>query len=98
MYDDLLDRVLEDQGINMLVPWYLMAGVAYERYDESLLSDPRWDKLCQHLDEEWSNVKHRHKRFIKRDALTSATASYLFRKVLPNRVIGATVSLISKRG
>jgi len=83
---------------SMLVPWYLMASLAYYWWDTSLLSDGLFDKLCQDLafaiamDE----LEHMHLSLIDPDELGAGTCS-LAEEDFPSMVHGATRRLLAER-
>lgn len=51
----------------MAVPWYLSAGLVYYAWDENIMHDATYDWLCGVLTNQWDEISHRHKSYIKRD-------------------------------
>jgi NAD-dependent DNA ligase len=62
-----------EQSINMSVPFYLMAAYAYYKEDDPIISDQSFDKLAKLMFERWDEIKHMHKRMIKKDDLEAGT-------------------------
>lgn len=60
-------------SVDTLVPWYLMASVAYYHWDASLLEDAEYDILCTDILRKWNAITHPHKRFIDRTSLAAGT-------------------------
>lgn len=86
MLDDYCKAILR-VNINMAVPWYLMAGYAYEIEDDPIISDSAWDWLCQTIQDNWQTIQHPHKHYIDFDTLSTATASGIKEENLPPMVI-----------
>ena len=70
---------IEDISINRLVPIYLMSSYLYYRKDTSKISDGEFDLLCKRMLENWKEIKHPHKRLIKKKDLEAGTG-YAIRK------------------
>lgn len=68
MYPDI-ERI----SPNRLVPYYLMSSYLYYRKDKAVLSDTDFDLLCKRILREWEDIKHPHKKLIKKDALGAGT-------------------------
>jgi hypothetical protein len=90
--DGVLDEVLA-QSPNMAVPWFLMASWLYYHRDVLLLSDERYDRLCQQLDAEWDAIEHDHKPVIDRPLLKAGTAFSIPDAAYPTRVVSAACAL-----
>lgn len=71
-YDSILDKLVEVSP-NMMVPWFLMASYLYYHRDVSLLTDERYDRLCQDLQQAWPEVEHVHKKVISLEHLKAGT-------------------------
>jgi NAD-dependent DNA ligase len=72
MYDRYMQERIE-QSINMTVPFYLMAAYAYYKEDDPIISDHSFDMLAKLMLENWSKIKHMHKRSIKKADLEAGT-------------------------
>ncbi|MDI3307517.1 MAG: hypothetical protein QJR07_10480 [Acetobacteraceae bacterium] len=59
-----LKQALIAQGINVAVPWVLMASYLYYHRDTSILTDEQYDALVQALRARWDRVEHRHKHLL----------------------------------
>ena len=70
---------IEDISIHRLVPIYLMSSYLYYRKDTSKISDGEFDLLCKRMLENWKEIKHPHKRLIKKKDLEAGTG-YAIRK------------------
>lgn len=70
--DAILDSIVA-QSANNMVSWWVMSSYLYYHCDTSVLSDGRYDALCNQLHSEWDAVDHRHKYVIDRDALVAGT-------------------------
>lgn len=68
--DGILDSIVAKSANNMIT-WWLMASYLYYHKDTSILSDGRYDALCNQLHSDWEKVDHRHKYAINRDLLTA---------------------------
>lgn len=84
--DVLLLKVLKKSGPNMLVPWWLMAGIAYELEDMPILSDYMWDWLCRTLQEYELEVTHFHEHLVDWAGLSTGTAKKLHGVDIPLRL------------
>jgi len=58
---------------NVLVPRYLILSLAYYHYNVSLIEDSSYDKLCKTLLENWKDIKHPHKKLVKKKNLEAGT-------------------------
>lgn len=65
--EDYLDLLPSD----LLVPHYLIHCYLYYELDAPLIPDRVFDALARRLDDEWREAKHRHRKLIDREALTS---------------------------
>jgi hypothetical protein len=93
-----LNEVLS-RSRNCLIPWYLMTCFAYYHRDVSLISDELFDQICVWLDEEFDNLEHVHKSYVKRDAGSAKGQAYSLREEeYPSMSIYSARSLISKSG
>lgn len=72
MYDNYMLTKLE-QSINMAVPFYLMAAYAYYKEDDPIISDQSFDNLAKLMLERWDEIRHMHKRMIKKGDLEAGT-------------------------
>lgn len=81
---------------NMCVPWFLMACFAYDKLDNPIISDACFDEISTEMYNNWKDIRHYHKKFIKYDKDNKKGSSINVVKY-PNIVIGATYSLINKR-
>ena len=70
---------IEDISIHCLVPIYLMSSYLYYKKDTSKISDGEFDLLCKRMLENWKEIKHPHKRLIKKKDLEAGTG-YAIRK------------------
>lgn len=78
---------------SMAVPWYLMACVAYEKFDEPIISDGMFDWLSRYMADHWDEIKHRHKHLIAMPEDRSrfkGSATTIVIDTLPGLVMGAT--------
>ena len=64
---------IDDISIHRLVPIYLMSSYLYYRKDESKLSDGEFDMLCKRMLDNWKQIKHPHKRLIRKKDLEAGT-------------------------
>ena len=82
---------------NCLIPWYLMTCFAYYHRNISLISDELFDQICVWLDEEFDNLEHVHKSYVKRDVGSAKGQAYSLREEgYPSMSIYAARNLISK--
>lgn len=73
---DAISRVVEKEcGPQGMVSWYMMAGLMYYHFDESILSDGRFDEIAKLLLANWDSIKHNHKHFITKEELEAGTLS-----------------------
>jgi hypothetical protein len=69
-----MSRAVEEKaGPTGLVSWYLMAGLLYYHFNESILSDGRYDEIAKILKEAWPGIVHDHKNFITEADLEAGT-------------------------
>jgi hypothetical protein len=64
---------ITESNHNMLIPWYIMSAYAYYVEDDPIISDGMFDRICQRLLEDYVNVEHIHKKYIKKSTLESGT-------------------------
>jgi hypothetical protein len=72
---------------NRLISYYMMSSYLYYQRDKHVLTDPDYDTMCKRILAEWSNIKHQHKRRVKRKSLEAGTGYQL--KNYPNIVMSA---------
>lgn len=58
-------EVLTERNPNLLIPWFLMACIAYDKYDTPILSDGCFDALSARMAKLWDTLTHRHKGLIR---------------------------------
>lgn len=56
-----LKEALTTQGVNMAVPWVLMASYLYYHRDTTILTDQQFDGLTKLVRAKWSEITHFHK-------------------------------------
>lgn len=64
---------VDELSSNRLIPYYLMSSYLYYHKDQSVLSDADFDKICLRILREWKDIKHPHKRLVKRSSLEAGT-------------------------
>lgn len=97
-YADDMSRAVEEKcGPSGLVSWYMMASLTYYHFDLPILTDGRFDQIAKTLADNWSQVKHHHKNFIKLDDLTSGTCMLPIRE-FPNSTRAAAHSILKSLG
>ena len=64
---------IDEISIHRLVPIFLMSSYLYYKKNTNVLSDEQFDMLCKRMLDNWSKIKHRHKRLIKKDDLEAGT-------------------------
>lgn len=74
-----------EMSLNLTVPWYLLAAYAYYEEDDPIIEDTTFDELSKYMLENWSKIKHIHKRHITKKDLEAGT----FLGKYPSRVKGA---------
>lgn len=84
MFDELCLTIVE-KNINMTVPWYLMAALAYYEEDDPILEDTTFDALAKTMLGSWDQIEHSHKELITEGDLRAGT---LLIKSFPPRVKG----------
>lgn len=88
--DGMLDFVLS-KSANSAIPWYLLTSYLYYQRDVSLLSDARYDLLCNQLHSTFDELTHMHKHLIDKDSLKAGTGFQI--SEYPLMVIGAACHL-----
>ena len=78
-----------DENINMMVPYYLMASLAYYEQGDPIFSDAFFDEMGKIMLERWDEIEHFHKEHITQDDLRAGT----FLGKYPSRVEGGLKSL-----
>jgi len=86
---------IEEISINRLVPVYLMSSYLYYKKDESKLTDGEFDMLCKRMLENWKDIKHPHKKLIKKKDLEAGTGYDIH---YPLMVKGATMHYLKESG
>ena len=81
-----------DENINKMIPYYLMASLAYYEQADPIFSDAFYDEMAKTILERWDDIEHYHKNLIKKDDLIAG--SYLGE--YPSIVEGALASLRDK--
>lgn len=56
-----------------MVPWYLMSSYLYYIRDESLLTDPLFDRICKEMLGEYVGLQHIHKHLVNPEHLEAGT-------------------------
>jgi hypothetical protein len=84
--DQAMYQSHREQGLNILVPWWLMAAYAYEVDSDPILSDGAFDWLSRQLEANWDQVEHHHKHFIDGPDCKSGTAMVRPWRKLPARM------------
>lgn len=56
-----------------LVPLYLMSCYLYYKRDVSIISDSKFDRLCQKLYENFDKLQHPHKWLLSKESLKAGT-------------------------
>lgn len=72
----MLDKeaaVLFAKNINMMVPWYLMAAMAYYQEDDPILSDSFFDNMAKTMLEVYDDIEHYHKHLVTKKDLDAGT-------------------------
>lgn len=64
---------IQQISIHRLVPYYIMSSYLYYVKDKQVLDDTDYDALCKRLLENWDDVKHPHKRRIRKGWLVAGT-------------------------
>lgn len=86
------------KNVSMTVPWYLMACVAYEKFDEPIISDGMFDWLSRYMADHWDAITHRHKLLIAMPedrAAFKGSVMTIAIDTLPGVVMGATDSAMA---
>lgn len=81
----MIDLKFAEMPLNLTVPWYLMASFAYYEDDDPIIEDTTFDEMSKYMLENWSKIKHIHKRHITKKDLEAGT----FLGVYPSRIPGA---------
>lgn len=78
-----------DKNINMMVPYYLMASLAYYEQGDPIFSDAFFDDMGKTMLKRWDDIEHFHKEYITKEDLEAGT----FLGKYPSRVEGGLKSL-----
>lgn len=73
MYYDEKCRQDFKMNKNSCIAWYLMSSYGYYQKDESLLSDPVYDKMCKYILDNWENLNHKLKYLVPKESLHAGT-------------------------
>ncbi len=92
MFDNYCMTVVQ-RNLHMTVPWYLMAGTAYEHRDKPIISDACWTDLCSLLEKNWDRIVHHHKHLIKFEDLACKTFHRIRERDIPIVVKNASARL-----
>ena len=86
------------EGVNRMVPWYLMASYAYYILDKPILSDGMYDGLCKNLLDEVDqmNIDHPHIGLCEPDALRAGTAFHITEEEYPSIAKAAALRLLKE--
>ena len=69
------------------VSLYMMSSYLYYQKNESVISDELFDQICKKILDNWKDIKHPHKRFIRYVDLKAGTG-YAIKKY-PSMVISS---------
>ena len=89
-------RAALDTSLNLSVPWYLITSYLYYHRNESIISDPLFDEMCKRMLDNWSDIKHPHKRLIKKSDLEAGTGFALKERSYPNITKSAAIQLLQE--
>jgi len=64
---------INEISIHRTVPIYLMSSYLYYKKGENVISDGEFDMLCKRMLENWKQIKHPHKKLIKKKDLEAGT-------------------------
>lgn len=70
---DHIARKKIDENINMSVPYYLMASMAYYKEDNPILTDTYFDELGKMMFDRWDEIERFHKHLISKEDLSAGT-------------------------
>jgi len=65
--------MIEDISPSRCVSLYMMSSYLYYQKNESVLSDELFDQICKKILDNWKDIKHSHKRRIKKVNLVCGT-------------------------
>lgn len=90
-----------DKNASMMVPWYLMAIVAYEEQNDPIISDALFDEIGYRLRKEWSFLRHWHMPILRaamEDPTNTKPSSLdadpaLLEGIVKTRILGGLQSL-----
>ena len=66
-------KLFEEKGINMMVPWYMMAAYAYYVESNPIISDSLFDEMAKTMLDKWEEIEHYHKHYISKEDLKAGT-------------------------
>ena len=73
LHNQQCEGLFEENGSDILVPWFLMASFLYYHCGVSLLTDEYYDGVCGRLLADYDSLTHPHARLISRDDLKAGT-------------------------
>lgn len=96
--DYRVQEALERGGIDVLVPWYLIASLLYYHTDISVISDGLYDEITKNLNNYWSELRHPHKSLLDRKMLVAGTGFSLVMSDYPSITISSAIRLAIEIG
>jgi len=82
---------VNDIHINRTVPWFLMSCYLYYQKNTQVLSDEQFDMLCKRMLDNWKDIEHHHKHFIKKADLKAGTGFAINWRKVPTIVKSAAI-------
>lgn len=79
------------------IAWYLLSSYAYYVKDESLLSDPVFDKMCLYILTNWDILEHKLKDFVPKESLSAGTGYNIAFSSFPNGFVRVIENLIKEK-
>lgn len=61
--DNMCEEIISNNP-SMMIPWFIMACVAYEKHDSPILTDAFYDIMSRRMAQSWRTLMHRHKNLI----------------------------------
>lgn len=65
--DGMCEDAIAKSGIDVGIPWLLMAAYLYYVCDVSILSDTFYDQLEIRIERDYKSIRHPHKKFVPKD-------------------------------